>query len=47
VVKKYINNLTITDAQNNSIQFVYDVRNLQIQRIFADSEDAADEVVFT
>ena len=41
------NLLSVTDGQNNTTNYVYNVRNLQTERIFADSQDAADKVVFT
>ena len=41
------NLLSVTDGQGNTTVYVYDQRNLQTERIFADSQDAADKVVFT
>ena len=41
------NLLSVTDGQGNPTNYVYDARNLQTQRTFADTQDATDKVVFT
>ncbi len=41
------NLLSVTDGQGNATIYAYDQRNLQVQRTFADSQDATDKVVFT